>query len=985
NGDRPADLSAANDDGPLDGWTDTDVGLSAATSHLPAGLTASNGLGDGGSGFGLATLYPSTELDNYIYSGPTSPTTRSAWIARITTATNWSGTDTGPYNLQADGSLGLANYQITGPLSNNADLSALSTTAGSITFSAATTAYAVNVANATTTTTVTATRAEANATLEVRVNGGSYTALTSGVASSALPLNVGANPIDVRVTAQDGTTIKTYTITVTRAAVPPNLTINDVTQSEGNSGTTTFSFTVSLSAPAPAGGVTFDIATANGTATQPGDYTQTSQTSQTIAAGNSTFTFNVPVLGDTAVETNETFFVNVTNITGATALDAQGLGTITNDDVATPPTITSVSPASGPIAGGTTVVITGTGFTGATAVNFGTTPATGFTVNSPTQITATLPAGTGGIFDISVVTGTGTATGSGLFYYFTTTGGTPAVAASKVDIFTPNGAGKVLPGAPIQYRTLIANTGAGDATTVDFADAIPANTTLVPGSVNVSPLAEDNSYATIVNTQLAAGAPTVLSGPLVTSATKVTDNDREFLADTFTISAFDATSANGGSVVMVTSGPNMGSFTYVPAAGFVGVDSFTYTLRDDGTDSTASNADDLTGIGIVTITVNEADNVVSGTQKVWYIDSGYAGANGVADGTSARPFTSMTSVSGATGPDAVGDTLYVATGTSNYGFFAFLLDQTLWGANNALILNGVTLATASAKPVFENAGGAAITLSGAGGTNTIRGISVANSAIASNNGSGAFGTLVISNTTMTGTSRKLDLANGTVNGTIDSLTATNGVNGVSLTNVNGTLTITAGAISGTSGDDFSVSGGTAVISYGGTITNSAGRSVNVANKTGGSVTFSGSITDTVGSTGVSLTSNTGSTISFTGGLSVSTGTSAAFSATGGGTVNVTGANNTLTTTTGTALNVANTTIGASGLNFRSISANGAVNGIVLSSTGSSGGLTVTGTGNTTLGGNASGGTIQSTTGAGILLTNTQNVSLTNVTIQNTAD
>jgi hypothetical protein len=105
-------------------------------------------------------------------------------------------------------------------VSTNADLSALSTTAGSITFFAATTAYAVNVPNATTSTTVTATRADANATLQVQVNGGGFSALTSGVASGALALNVGSNTIDVKVTAQDGTTIKTYTITVTRAAPP---------------------------------------------------------------------------------------------------------------------------------------------------------------------------------------------------------------------------------------------------------------------------------------------------------------------------------------------------------------------------------------------------------------------------------------------------------------------------------------------------------------------------------------------------------------------------------------------------------------------------------------------------------------------------------------------------------------------------------------------------------------------------------------------
>lgn len=115
----------------------------------------------------------------------------------------------------------------------------------------------------------------------------------------------------------------------------PQLTINDVTANEGNSGTTTFTFTVSLTQPAPAGGVTFDIATADGAATTAGnDYVANSLTAQTISAGQQTYTFDVSVNGDTLVEPNETFLVNVTNVTGATVTDGQGQGTIQNDDTA---------------------------------------------------------------------------------------------------------------------------------------------------------------------------------------------------------------------------------------------------------------------------------------------------------------------------------------------------------------------------------------------------------------------------------------------------------------------------------------------------------------------------------------------------------------------------------------------------------------------------------------------------------------------------
>ncbi len=87
--------------------------------------------------------------------------------------------------------------------------------------------------------------------------------------------------------------------------------------------------------------------------------------------------------------------------------------TITVNSAPTPvPTVTGITPATGPLAGGTSIIITGTGFTGATAVNFGSTPATSYTVNNATQITAISPAGTGTV-DIRVTSSGGTSeTGS---------------------------------------------------------------------------------------------------------------------------------------------------------------------------------------------------------------------------------------------------------------------------------------------------------------------------------------------------------------------------------------------------------------------------------------------------------------------------------------------------------------------------------------------------------------------------------------------
>ncbi|HEX8143239.1 MAG TPA: Calx-beta domain-containing protein [Pyrinomonadaceae bacterium] len=113
----------------------------------------------------------------------------------------------------------------------------------------------------------------------------------------------------------------------------PNLTISDATVTEGNSGTVTATFTVSLSALASGADVTFDIATQNNTALSGSDYVARSLTNQVIPAGQQTYTFTVTVNGDTAIEPDETFFVNVTNVAGATVTDAQATGTIQNDDL----------------------------------------------------------------------------------------------------------------------------------------------------------------------------------------------------------------------------------------------------------------------------------------------------------------------------------------------------------------------------------------------------------------------------------------------------------------------------------------------------------------------------------------------------------------------------------------------------------------------------------------------------------------------------
>ncbi len=132
---------------------------------------------------------------------------------------------------------------------------------------------------------------------------------------------------------EDGT--QTATTTIIDDDVAPTVSINDVSVTEGDNGTTNAVFTVSLSAVSGKD-VTVDWTTADGTATAGSDYTATSGTSLTIPAGSltDTTTISVPVIGDVVDEQDETFNVNLSNATNtlnATAT-ATGTGTILDDD-----------------------------------------------------------------------------------------------------------------------------------------------------------------------------------------------------------------------------------------------------------------------------------------------------------------------------------------------------------------------------------------------------------------------------------------------------------------------------------------------------------------------------------------------------------------------------------------------------------------------------------------------------------------------------
>ena len=234
----------------------------------------------------------------------------------------------------------------------------------------------------------------------------------------------------------------------------------------GSTPATGFSFKsdgqITATSPAGVGAASVTVTTPSGTSNGE-QYTYDGPTLSTISPTHG------PALGGTTVTISG---LNLTGVTGVkfgsapatkftfnndrqiTATAPAGTGTVPVT-VTTPsgtsngaqysydaPSISSISPADGPAAGGTTVMITGTNFTGATAVNFGQTPATAFTFDNDGQITATSPAGSATV-DITITTPSGTsATGPGDEFAYTggssssgsgstvVVGSVPAVAAS---------------------------------------------------------------------------------------------------------------------------------------------------------------------------------------------------------------------------------------------------------------------------------------------------------------------------------------------------------------------------------------------------------------------------------------------------------------------------------------------------------------------------------------------------------------------------
>jgi len=247
-----------------------------------------------------------------------------------------------------------------------------------------------------------------------------------------------------------------------------------------------------------------------------------------------------------------------------------------------PPAVTSVSPASGSIAGGTTVAISGMNLTGATSVSFGTTAAAGFTFNSSTGIiSAVSPPGSVGTVDIRIVTSGGTSAISGADHFTFTT-------APVVTSVNPSA-------GPLAGGTAVTIQGE------NFSGATAVKFNSTPGNI-VSVSADGSNLSA---TSPAGSAGTVDITVVTPAGASATSSADQFIyAPAPTVSSVQpATGSTGGGTVVTITGTNFTGTGYtVTAVNFGGVPA-TFSVSADGLSiSATSPAGSAGSVGVTVVT-----------------------------------------------------------------------------------------------------------------------------------------------------------------------------------------------------------------------------------------------------------------------------------------------------------------------------------------------------------------------------------------------
>jgi energy-converting hydrogenase Eha subunit A len=261
------------------------------------------------------------------------------------------------------------------------------------------------------------------------------------------------------------------------------------------------------------------------------------------------------------------------------------------------PVVTGVSPAAGPASGGTSVTITGTGFTGATAVKFGGTAATSFSVKSDTSITATSPAGQAGAVDVTVTTPGGTSAASPPGDQFTYTP-PPAPAVTSV---SPS-SGPATGGTSVT----IAGTNLTGATTVDFGTGNPATFTVSSPTTIM---------ATAPATGTLGGVDVTVTTPGGTSATSAGDQYTYVTPPVPTVTAVSPPAGPRGTSVTITGTGFSGATTVDFGAG----NSAAFTVSNSTTIVATAPASSTLGAVDVTVTGPGGTSAVTAADQFTYL------------------------------------------------------------------------------------------------------------------------------------------------------------------------------------------------------------------------------------------------------------------------------------------------------------------------------------------------------------------------------
>ena len=354
------------------------------------------------------------------------------------------------------------------------------------------------------------------------------------------------------------------------ASAPPTISIGNVTMRNPDSGNEPAKFTVTLS-KASSTQVSVHYATTDGIARAPGDYEAASGT-LTFAPGETHATIEVTVHGTSEPTADRTFFVELSNPTGATISQAQGAATVQNDHIA----LTSVTPAEGGQGGTATITLIGAGFSGTPTVTLlragqPEIVATNVTPDATGQaMTATfdLSAATIGAYEV-VASLPVFAKSAALPEAFTVGEAEPANVTDELIGFPT-----VSTGEPWTGQLVYTNTG-----TVDAHNAIlevggfqsGAHVTVSGPNVTGS-VEEDNGISHTVQVYVSL-IPAESTNVALVTFTPVGDNGSEYALQPSTFVSSDESFAQGASEPSVTATNVVGSETATSVQGAIHLES----------------------------------------------------------------------------------------------------------------------------------------------------------------------------------------------------------------------------------------------------------------------------------------------------------------------------------------------------------------------------------------------------------------------------